>query len=281
MAYLFLIATVLLISGQDVLRKQCDKKHEPNPFLFTALSAAAALVFYLVSAGFRLELTWTLVPYSALFGVSFGTALLGAYLTAKHGSVSICALTEAYSLAIPTLYGVVVYSDPIGIVGIVGLLLLVTSILLVNLQSEKVHISGKCLLSMALLFFGNGICSTVMKVQQTDFAGAYKNEFMILALALATVSFLVLGLRKQKQVGTQLKNMVLYAVPCGLLNALSNFFVMLLTGLVPNSVLFPTVSAGGIVMGFLLATFLYREKLTARQLVGYAMGAIAAVLLNL
>ena len=54
-------------------------------------------------------------------------------------------------------------------------------------------ITWKWILYVLLAFLGNGACSTVQVLQQRTFAGAYKNELMIMALLIvsAAIGFFV------------------------------------------------------------------------------------------
>ena len=71
------------------------------------------------------------------------------------------------------------------------------------------------------------------------------------------------------------------AVPNGVANGIVNLLVMVLTGAIPNAILFPSISAGGIVLSWILATFLYKEKLSRVQLAGYFIGVVSVIFLNL
>ena len=124
------------------------------------------------------------------------------------------------------------------------------------------------------------MCTTFQKMQQLRFDGEYKSEFMICALSLATVCFLVPALFGKPN-GKALAHCVPYALGNGLCNGIVNLFVMILTSLIPSAILYPTISAGGIVIAFLFALLVYREKLSKTQLIGYAMGVTSVVLLNL
>ena len=56
---------------------------------------------------------------------------------------------------------------------------------------------------------------------------------------------------------------------------------MILVADIPSAILYPCVSAGGIVIGFIMAITVYKEKLTNMQLVGYFLGVVSVVCLNL
>ena len=47
------------------------------------------------------------------------------------------------------------------------------------------------------------------------------------------------------------------------------------------SILFPSISGGGIVLGFLLSTFVYKERLSRIQYIGYAIGTASVIILNI
>ena len=71
------------------------------------------------------------------------------------------------------------------------------------------------------------------------------------------------------------------AAICGVFNGLTNFLVLVLNGKLPASVMFPVISAGGIVFIFLYSLFVYREKFKLTQIIGFVLGVGAIVLLNL
>ena len=64
-------------------------------------------------------------------------------------------------------------------------------------------------------------------------------------------------------------------------NGAVNLFVMLLTGLLPTAILFPSISAGGMAITFAIAILFYKEKLSKVQILGYMFGIISVVLLNI
>ena len=73
-----------------------------------------------------------------------------------------------------------------------------------------------------------------------------------------------------------------YAAPiCGTLNGVLNLFVMLLSARMAVSLIFPLISAGGLVVTYLVSRFLYKEKLTKQKFAGFVLGAAAVVFLNI
>ncbi len=283
MNILLIVMTVILMSLQSVFQKQYNLKTKtPNAFLFSSATALFAMVFFVISAGFKLDFSLAVLPYSIGFAVAYAAANVSMILAVRCGSLAITNLILAYSLIIPTLYGIVFLKDDIGVNTYFGIALLLISLLLLNAKDgeENTKFSIKWLVFAILAFAGNGMCSTVQKMQQSAFDGSFKSEFMIVALAIVVVIMLVAAFMK-KGVRSELKGCAKYAVPCGLANGGVNLLVMILTGMVASAILFPTISAGGIVLSFIISVFFYKEKLSKMQMAGYAIGIISVILLNL
>ena len=96
-------------------------------------------------------------------------------------------------------------------------------------------------------------------------------------VALLVISFI----KERREMLPTLKAGAPYMVLCGLANGIVNLFVMLAAPLIPNSIMFPIISAGGIVLTWVISVFLYREKLSIKQNIGMVLGVASIVFLNL
>jgi multidrug transporter EmrE-like cation transporter len=67
----------------------------------------------------------------------------------------------------------------------------------------------------------------------------------------------------------------------GLANGGVNFLVLLLSLKMDASVMFPIISAGGILCATTLSVTVYKEKLSIVQKIGVALGVLAIVVLNI
>lgn len=84
-----------------------------------------------------------------------------------------------------------------------------------------------------------------------------------------------------KQTGKYIGKGWYLSLGCGALNAMVNLFVMILTGLMNVSLMFPLMSVGGIVVTFIVSKVFYKEKLSTAQHIGFLLGIGAIVFLNL
>ncbi len=269
-----------MVAAQNIAEKQYNiKVQNSNAFLFAGLSSLVAMGFFVVFSGFRFEFEWGLGIYCIAFATAYSLCNIGIVQAIRHGSLGITMLIFSYSLLIPTFYGVVALKEPVTVFTWTGLFLLAVALFLLNFKNETIKFSLKWLVFMLMAFVGNGMCSTIQKIQQSAFDGGYKNEFMIVSLLISGVVLLVAAYLGQKE--KKVLKTLPFASCKGIANAIVNLLVMILTGLIPNVILFPVISAGGIVLGFFAAVFVYKERLSVVQYVGYAIGVASVVILNL
>lgn len=283
MRNVFYILTIIVgVTAQSIAKKPYTEKNgEGGVFLFTAEVSFFALLFFAVTSG-ELEFNTKILPYSAAFAVFYCLSTIFNLLAISNGSLTLTSLFISYSLMIPTFYGLICLNDPIGIGLIPGIILLAVSIFLTNGRVRDGRISGKWIGFTVIALTSNGMCTVVQKAEQIALDGAYKNEFMIISLLAVTVVMLVFSLiREKKSFGLYLKSARCLGAICGIMNGVVNLFVMLVTGRLSVSLVFPLISAGGIIATAAVSWLIYREKLSKSQLIGLIFGVGAVVLLNI
>ena len=282
MAYFYLFLIVVFVTAQNILSKKYNSASHINVFLYNSVTAFSSMLFFLVASGGRLELSSAYLPYSLAFGTAYFCALAGLVLALKNGSLSLTSLIISYSLILPTLHGMVFLNERVGYSGWIGIAFLLVSLVLINFKKEDdAKFSFAWIVYLIIAFVGNGMCSVIQKIEQVALDGAYKSEFMIVALFISGIASLIIGLIAGKQRLRELLHTLPTGIPRGLANGAVNFLVMIVTGMLASSIVFPTISAGGIVLTFIIAVFVYRERLSRPQLVGYILGTASVVLLNL
>jgi len=278
----YLIAIILGISGQNIVKKPYAKQtNGRGVYFFNAVVSAAALLFFVVTSA-KLDFHISVLPYSVGFALSYGMASVFCVLAIANGSLSLTSLINSYSLMIPTFYGLIFLKDPMGIGFVPGMVLLAVSLFLINKPDKNAKFSLKWILFVLLSFLGNGVCTVVQNMQQRAFAGSYKNEFMIVAYALVVAVMLTLAfLRDRENIKLYMRAGRFCAPACGALNGMVNLLVMILSARMAVSLMFPLISAGGLIVTYLVSRFIYKEKLTKAQFVGFVFGAAAVVFLNI
>jgi hypothetical protein len=102
-----------------------------------------------------------------------------------------------------------------------------------------------------LALLGNGFTSIIQKAEQIRFNGGYKNEFMMIAFIIIALVMVCISLIFERGRALQsIKRTVAFASLTGVASGIINLLIMVLTGLMAASVMFPAISAGGIVAAF-------------------------------
>ena len=280
--YLLLLCAPFVCCCQSVFQKQYTTKHErPNVILFSALTSLIALCFFFLTSGFELTFDVKLLPYSLGFAVCYASAWVGTVLAVQYGSMAISSLIVSFSLVFPTVYGIML-GEAVTPAIIIGAALLFAAMLLVNLKpGKKETFSVKWFVCVMVAFLGNGVCSICSNMQKRTLGDAYTHEFMIIALAAAFLLLMSYVFMTSKNVVKELKICLPYAAGNGIANAIVNFLILTIIGNIPNTVLYPTNSALNMILMFLLSFIVYKERFSKMQYVGYALGVVSIVLLNI
>ena len=283
MEIFYLLLGICGLTTQNVSRKIYSRRGGGGTFIFSAISCLSACLFFLISSGFELHFTAELIPYILLFAVSYGSAVVFSFLSIKTGPLSVTSLISSYSLVIPTLYGLVVFHEQVGVWFYVGVALLALSLLFINMKKGTggVKITLSWAIFVILAFAGNGMCSTVQAVQQRDFVGQYKSELMISSLLVVSAVLLILAFTvERREIGRSIKRCG-YMIVCGAANGATNLMVMLLVGMMNASLMYPLLSAGNILLTTVFSVLVFKEKLTKLQTVGLVLGIASVVFMNI
>ena len=287
MNYFLLFLTALFIVFQKVIQDRYNAKCRSGVFLFSGMISFFAMCFFMAV---NRDWTWSseLIIPAVSFGLSYAAATVFVVLAIKCGSLAKTTLIMSYSLLVPAFAGLVILREPLGIPMIAGMILLVLSLWLTNHRKKtadtpKEKISLKWLVFVLLGFVGNGMCSTVQKLAP-HYLGADVNLTLstIAALGLSTVVLIAASFLTKE---TDLKSTLRVGGPlslfCGLFNGAVNYLAIYLNQFIPASVMFPVLSAGELILIVPYALLVRRERFTAKQWAGFAVGVVSVVLLNL
>ena len=287
MNYFLLFLTALFIVFQKVIQDRYNAKCRSGVFLFSGMISFFAMCFFMAVNRNWVWSSELIIP-AISFGLSYAAATVFVVLAIKCGSLAKTTLIMSYSLLVPAFAGLVILREPLGIPMIAGMILLVLSLWLTNHRKKtadapKEKISLKWLVFVLLGFVGNGMCSTVQKLAP-HYLGADVNLTLstIAALGLSTVVLIAASfLTKETDLKTTLRVGGPLSLFCGLFNGAVNYLAIYLNQFIPASVMFPVLSAGELILIVPYALLVRRERFTAKQWAGFAVGVVSVVLLNL
>ena len=282
--YLLVLCLPIATCCQYIAQKQYNlKMRQPNVILFSVITAMFALLFFVITSGLRLTFDRKIVPYALTYGICYSVAWVGTVFAVRYGPIAISSLILSCSLIFPTIYGIAT-GDALTWKTVAGLVLLFLAMTLVNLKFEKKQKKGVSvlwLISVSAAFLGNGMCSLMQNICKRHVGPQFTHEFMILALSACIVILTFYGLVTGKHFCADLKKTLSFAVCNGGANAIANFLTFTIIGNIPNTIFYPTSSALNMTATFGLAYVAYKERFSKQQYLGYALGVMAVVILNL
>ena len=283
-----LLFIIILSNGiHRIGSKYYTLKVKNGEFLFSVVNITVPIFVFLISGGFRFGFPPSLYGLSAVFVLFYLAAALGVMYSIKEGSLAITSLIISYSPLIPTVYGLLFLGETPKITLFIGLVFLVVSLVLINIEhrGEEKKITLKWIIFILLALFGDGIKNIIIKVQQINYNGLYKNEFLIMSFLVCSIVCLVIALCKEREnIKVNLKRGIGFSVICGVATGFINLLISILSGPkcnMPASIMFPFISAGGIISSLLVAVFLFKEKLSKAQISGLIMGIVSIVFLSI
>lgn len=287
MVYFLLFITALLGVGQTFAKDRYTAKCSSGTFLFSGMLSFCAMCFFMV---INRDWTWDaeLIIPALAFGLCYAAATVFVVFAFRCGSLVKTTLIVSYSLLVPTLAGVVILREALGITMLIGLVLVIVSVWLINYRKDtcehsKERITLKWILFVVIAFVSNGMCSTIQKLTPYVLGeDVNQNMYMIVALGISTVLLVIASFATRE---TDMKMTLRFGAPasllCGIFNGAVNYLVIYLNPRIAASVLFPAISAIGLVLLFPYSILVRHEKFTATQWVGFSVGLLSVILLNL
>lgn len=284
MGYFLIILKTIANISESVMIKKYNAKHSAGGMFFTGILSLFALIFFFVSDKNGLNFPTAMLPYAIAFGFIYCISYFLTFVALACGSFTLSMLIISYSLVFPILYGITFLHESVSVFTCSGLILLMISLFFVreNKDEKEKKFSVKWLIAITIVTIGNGLLAIIQKIQQLKFNNECNNEFMIIGLSVSALVLLTCGIIRDRK---QLKEIIRYGIPyagtAGVANGLNNLLTIAVNNLLPLSIVSPVCSGMKIVISFLSASILFKEKYMKRQIIGVGIGVIALVLLNL
>ena len=257
-----------------------------NAQLFVFIAVVMSVLFPLG------KLSWEglfMAFFMGLFTVIFQTFYA---LALKSGPVSITVLIGNFALFFVTGFSVIAYRESVYLTQIFGIALLILAMFLsVKKDANEKGISAKWIVYVALMTASNAVSSIVMKIFAMEMSAAVENSqntFMVASYAIAAVlaffSYFIgahTGRREGNTYGFFNRHVLLYAFAIGVVLSIYQKFYLLGLEKIDGGFLFPTYSGMQSLGMTAIGIFLFKDKLSKRQIFGVVCGISCVVLMNL
>lgn len=232
--------------------------------------------------------------FSVLLGAALAVAnilsLEGLLQAQACGSFAYTSVIVALSAIIPSMSGPVLFGEKVTVSQFAGIGLMIICIILSpgNDGGERRAVNLKWLLFCTVAFVFSGAVGVVQKIHQNN--AAHKAEMPALLLICFFVSFALSGIRliterrRMKKSGESLNKLtlavLLFPAVSGLCFAFPHTINLFLSGRLASVVFFPTINLCPMLLTMLYAVFGFKERLTAKQWAGIAVGILSTVFVS-
>lgn len=290
MYYLLLILSTFSGSVKSLVLKKLGKEFGGGRGIYFLNSsmlflASIGIGIYTVFVEKSFYISFYSLSVAFLFGLSIVFSQLLEAIAMKHGSVSMTALIYSLGLVFPIIYGSIFLSEEISVMQLFGMALAFFALyFIVNPEKDsKVNI-------VWLVFAVSASCCAGLNgiIQKAHQSSPHKSElcaFVCLALMLAAVFSLVAAFlskdksekKAAKKFKIDFKLVVIGGVAIGLVNILN----LILAGKIEAVIQFPVYNIGGMILTGLGGRFIFGEKMSKKQIVGFTVGCIAILVIGL
>ena len=201
----------------------------------------------------------------------------------QRSGVTVTSLSSKLSVVLPTLAGVVLFSEKLNLVATMGIVLALVALVLVvggKGQTDKPNKTNWLL--PILIFFGTGTGDILMKLTEQK-NNAPDMSFMIAFIYFIALLFGIILVAYDLIRGKskwQWKSAV-GGIGLGVINFFSTFCVYHAMRCFDNVVLFPVYNIGVVSLTALTGWLLFKEKLTWKNYLGLAIAIIAVILITM
>ncbi|MFH6604213.1 EamA family transporter [Maribacter algicola] len=215
-------------------------------------------------------------------GILFITIFNIMAATSQKLGVSVASVATKMSLVIPVVFGVIMYSEQLGALKILGIVLALVAVYFASHKGKSVTIQKSSLLLPLLVFLGSGIIDTAIKyMQEIHIKEAEFPLFSATVFGAAAITGLLFILIKsiKNPLRPNLKN-ILGGIILGVPNYFSVFFLMraLQNGTLNSASIFTVNNVAIVMFSTLLGVMLFKEKVSLKNWAGIAL-AVTSILL--
>ncbi|GAA4278548.1 EamA family transporter [Aquimarina mytili] len=222
--------------------------------------------------------------YGAMgLGVIFISVFNLMAITTQKNGLSVAAVATKMSLAIPIIFGILVYHESTGIVKIIGIIIALFAVYLTSMKTaEGISITKENLIFPLLVFIGSGIIDTSLKFFETNYVA--ENDVPVFSASIfgfaAIVGICTLVYKAiQGSLKLSIRN-VIAGIGLGVPNYFSIYFLIkaLRYDNMDSSTVFTINNVAILLVSTVAGIILFRERLILKNWIGIILAIISIIL---
>ena len=206
------------------------------------------------------------------------TVILKGY---EKTSVAFMTLCHASGMIVPCVIGHFFWSEKLGVLSVIGILLAVISIVLLkDRKADKIKFKTAGIVIGIVVFLTSGGVMIAQKLMGLYFAGQSISAYNFYSFIVAF--FILCFFTKPKNTDKKsMKSVLICAMGSAVSLSIISIVMTKLAGSVPSVVLFPLFNGLGIIFVCIGSVFAFKEKLSLKKVVGLLLGVCGLCLVNL
>lgn len=229
-----------------------------------------------------------IILISAMSGIGTALFVVSWLLAVRKSAYMMLDVFLMLGTLLPIITGYIMYSEPIGIRQIVGFALLVMAVL--TMYSYNNTVKEKLSIGYVFLLIGCGLVSGIVNTSQKVFVHTFPetptsifNLYTYVFASIVLLLFFVFTPGKEYIKFNNDGSKRPYVFICIMAVALSlhSYFSTMAAAYLDSVQLYPLSQGAALIISTLMASIFFREKLTAKAVVGIVCSFIALLIINL
>ena len=281
-----ILAELLVHQFESMVVRNYGKKYGKGGMFFNGIICFFAMIYIMVTNKGGFQFPSGIWVYGIISSLMYALGFYAGYVALKLGSFGDVKLLTSFGALIPIFYGIIFLKEPATFLTYVSILLIFISLYLKNNKKEmNGNAQGNSfwfVFWVIAMVLANAAISIISRMQYGVFTDEYKNEFLMISYGGATIALFILGvICERDSFKPTFRHGLLYGTLAGVFNALKNVLIIVTFNYFNFSNLSTIKTGLGIVLSFIIAIFIYKEKYTRRQLIGVGVGILAVVIRNI
>jgi len=281
MFYLFLnmlTSTAILVAFKLFPRYKVNVVQAITVNYVVAVAAGLLLSGETLSAAAYIHKPW--FPLSLLVGVTFIAVFFLFAESAVRAGVALTSVAAKMSVVIPVMLGFFLFHDRISALKVLGILAALLAFYLTFKKEGKLALRWHLILFPFLIFLGNGMNDSLMKIVQHYHIRDDFEQFLTVVFAVALVCGLLASFfRKGEGQGLFTPRNLIAGLILGILNWYSTYSFIAGMQFFDVSVFVPLVNVSVVTLSSLTGYLAFRERLSRVNWAGIILAMAAIVLI--
>lgn len=220
---------------------------------------------------------------SIVLGFFTGVLFLASFViyqrSVGRNGASLSGMFAKLGILVPMLISIIVWMELPSLLQTLGIVVAVLAIGIVNMKTGDIKTSVSIPL-LLMLFLSGGVAEFLNKIFQKSASMAYKPVFLLTVFATALMISLILMAKSHKKIEKPTDAIVM-GVMVGVPNLFSSFFLLDALDIFPATIVFPTYSAGSILLISVVSALFFGEHLAVKDRFAIGLTAVGLVLMNI